>query len=195
MRAANEFIRQEKDSVATSQTATVVKQSEPILPITSTTTTTPTTKETAASHEEAGKCVPSKNVLNINTVTERVDDVASHTSETNTSSSNSSTTGESSQAQSSNHLMYHAHHHRRKINRNPKAFYQQIKKNNKTLSLKAMRSKIAPKQPNPPAPVQVDACQSSCSCSSTTNKKPMGFNRSDDPEFVAQVNFLLQHCL
>ena len=188
MRAANEFIRQEKDSVASSQPAATVVKQEPILPLTST-TATPITKETATSHEEAVKCGASKNVLNINAVTERVDDVASHTSETNTSSSNSSTTGES-QAQSSNHLMYHAHHHRRKINRNPKAFYQQIKKNNKTLSLKAMRSKMAPKPPHPPAPtaVQVDAChQSSCSCSSATNKKPMGFSRNDDSEFVAEV--------
>ncbi len=71
----------------------------------------------------------------------------------------SSTPSETSSSSSEcNNPLHHHHHsyqtgqqmHRRRANRNPKTFYQQIKKNNKTQSLKAMRSKVVNQQKSGP---------------------------------------------
>ena len=75
------------------------------------------------------------NTANLNLGTSQTDEKQPFNGQQNCNSSTTSSNSHTS------HQHLHALTGRRKINRNPKAFYQQIKKSNKTQSLKAMRNK------------------------------------------------------
>ncbi len=137
MKIANEFIRQEN------QIAKQIKTEQE-------NQKTVVTNNNNNLNEKTEQNNKNKQTLESNSVSESNKNIkkSSEIEKSNNSTSNIITTNtiNSNNNNHVNHQHQHQHHNhhvncRRKINRNPKAFYQQMKKNNKTQSLKAMRNK------------------------------------------------------